>query len=224
MSDFDKEAEREKLREQFAEDDRERESTQRMSELLLQGATMTNRHCDVHGDPVFRYDGQEFCPTCRSEGQQPRATEAPTAPEQQDGAAAERSPAEVSSADAPDARRPVEPEGQHSEQSPAPDESSSPPEESLADLSPGDIAGADWAPDPDPTTDPDATRQADAPRQSRPAASHADLSDARASLARTVTRFTEQAEGADDLARAREYLAAVEDAANALEAVRNAEK
>ncbi|ESS03779.1 MAG: Zn-finger containing protein, partial [uncultured archaeon A07HR67] len=67
MSDgFDKEAEREKLREKFAEDEKKREHTQRMSELLLQGATMTNRHCETCGDPIFRNDGQEFCPTCHA--------------------------------------------------------------------------------------------------------------------------------------------------------------
>ncbi|MFC6725176.1 Sjogren's syndrome/scleroderma autoantigen 1 family protein, partial [Halobium palmae] len=66
MSDFDKEAEREKLREKYERDQEKRESTQRMSELLLKGATMTNRHCDACGDPIFRYQGQAFCPTCQN--------------------------------------------------------------------------------------------------------------------------------------------------------------
>ena len=65
MSDeFDKEAEREKLREKFARDEQKREHTQRMSELLLKGATMTNKHCEQCSDPIFRHDGREFCPTC----------------------------------------------------------------------------------------------------------------------------------------------------------------
>jgi hypothetical protein len=64
MSDFDKEAEREKLREKYEQDREKREATEQMSELLLQGATMTNAHCSDCGDPIFRYDGQEFCPTC----------------------------------------------------------------------------------------------------------------------------------------------------------------
>jgi uncharacterized Zn finger protein (UPF0148 family) len=64
MSDFDKEAEREKLREKYERDSNEREATERMSELLLQGATMTNAHCSECSDPIFRYDGQEFCATC----------------------------------------------------------------------------------------------------------------------------------------------------------------
>ncbi|MFB6084337.1 MAG: Sjogren's syndrome/scleroderma autoantigen 1 family protein [Halorientalis sp.] len=65
MSDFDKEAEREKLREKYEHDEDDREATERMSDLLLKGATMTNAHCGTCGDPIFRYEGQEFCPTCQ---------------------------------------------------------------------------------------------------------------------------------------------------------------
>ncbi|MDQ2073843.1 Sjogren's syndrome/scleroderma autoantigen 1 family protein [Haloarcula sp. NS06] len=65
MSDFDKEAEREKLREKFEKEEDNRAATEQMSELLLKGATMTNAHCSECGDPIFRYDGQEFCPTCQ---------------------------------------------------------------------------------------------------------------------------------------------------------------
>jgi len=69
MSDFDKEAEREKLRKKFARDEEKRAHTQRMSELLLKGATMTNKHCDQCSDPLFRYNGQTFCPSCQADGQ-----------------------------------------------------------------------------------------------------------------------------------------------------------
>lgn len=65
---FDKEAEKEKLREQLRREEENRRSTEHMSELLLKGATMTNKHCDTCGDPLFRYEGQEFCPTCSQEG------------------------------------------------------------------------------------------------------------------------------------------------------------
>ena len=65
---FDREAEKEKLREQLRREEENRRSTQHMSELLLKGATMTNKHCDVCGDPLFRYEGQEFCPTCSQTG------------------------------------------------------------------------------------------------------------------------------------------------------------
>jgi hypothetical protein len=65
MSDFDKEAERERLREKYEREQEKRKSTEQMSELLLKGATMTNAHCNECGDPIFRYDGEEFCPTCQ---------------------------------------------------------------------------------------------------------------------------------------------------------------
>jgi len=65
---FDKEAEKEKLRAQLEREEENRRSTQHMSELLLKGATMTNKHCDICGDPLFRYEGQEFCPSCTQEG------------------------------------------------------------------------------------------------------------------------------------------------------------
>ncbi len=71
MSDFDKEAERQRLREKYERDETKRRSTQRMSELLLKGATMTNKHCDNCGDPLFRYEGQVFCPTCQAESPRP---------------------------------------------------------------------------------------------------------------------------------------------------------
>lgn len=64
---FDKEAERERLREKYESDSADRAVTERMSQLLLQGATMTNTHCDTCGSPIFRYQGQEFCPTCQAE-------------------------------------------------------------------------------------------------------------------------------------------------------------
>ncbi|MFB6086339.1 MAG: Sjogren's syndrome/scleroderma autoantigen 1 family protein [Halodesulfurarchaeum sp.] len=64
---FDKEAERKRLREKYEADSADREVTERMSQLLLQGATMTNKHCDTCGSPIFRYQGQEFCPTCQTE-------------------------------------------------------------------------------------------------------------------------------------------------------------
>jgi hypothetical protein len=61
---FDREAEREKLREKYERDQEQREATQQMSELLLKGATMTNQHCEECGSPIFRMDGEAFCPSC----------------------------------------------------------------------------------------------------------------------------------------------------------------
>ncbi|UPM43821.1 Sjogren's syndrome/scleroderma autoantigen 1 family protein [Halocatena salina] len=77
MSEFDEDAEREKLRKQFEQDKRKRESTERMSELLLQGATMTDTHCDTCSDPLFRYEGQEFCPTCQVRTDEQRSGDTP---------------------------------------------------------------------------------------------------------------------------------------------------
>jgi len=65
MSDFDAEAERKRLREKYEADEENRKRTQQMSELLLKGATMTNRHCGECGSPIFRYEDQEFCPSCQ---------------------------------------------------------------------------------------------------------------------------------------------------------------
>ncbi len=64
---FDKEAERQRLREKYESDSADREVTERMSQLLLQGATMTNKHCETCNSPIFRHQGQEFCPTCQAE-------------------------------------------------------------------------------------------------------------------------------------------------------------
>ena len=65
MSDFDKEKEREKLRKKFEAEEARRETTEQMSELLLKGATMLNKHCAECAAPIFRHDGREFCPTCQ---------------------------------------------------------------------------------------------------------------------------------------------------------------
>lgn len=65
MSEFDKEAERERLREKYAEEEADRASTQHMSELLLQGMTMTDRHCPECTSPLFRDGDRLFCPECQ---------------------------------------------------------------------------------------------------------------------------------------------------------------
>lgn len=91
MSDFDKEAERQRLREKYEKDAERREETQRMSELLLQGATMTNKHCNQCGTPIFRYQGTEFCPNCQNK-------QANAAAETVDAAAADVADGEAGSA------------------------------------------------------------------------------------------------------------------------------
>ncbi|WP_126664104.1 Sjogren's syndrome/scleroderma autoantigen 1 family protein [Haloterrigena salifodinae] len=106
MSDFDKEAEREKLREKYERDQEERQATQRMSDLLLKGATMTNAHCGTCGDPLFQMDGTTFCPSCHGnpdavEGTQLEAQSAEdAAAEEADGTAADREPSRQDSSPA----------------------------------------------------------------------------------------------------------------------------
>ncbi|MFB6189378.1 MAG: Sjogren's syndrome/scleroderma autoantigen 1 family protein [Halapricum sp.] len=95
MSDFDKDAERERLRKQFEQEESQRETTERMSELLLKGATMTNAHCGTCGDPIFRYEGQEFCPTC----QEVVTDEGDTAEGQSSADQADAAPADATPAD-----------------------------------------------------------------------------------------------------------------------------
>lgn len=75
MSEFDKEAEREKLREQLERDEERRETTEQMSELLLKGATMLNAHCADCASPIFRHEGEEFCPTCNRSVEELRTAE-----------------------------------------------------------------------------------------------------------------------------------------------------
>ena len=79
MSDFDAEAERKRLREKYDSEEEDRKRTQQMSELLLKGATMTNRHCGECGSPIFQYKGQEFCPSCQRTASGGTAEEGPTA-------------------------------------------------------------------------------------------------------------------------------------------------
>ena len=228
MSDgFDKEAEREKLREKFGEKEEQREHTQRMSELLLQGATMTNRHCDACGDPIFRHDGQEFCPTCHATedgyavpagGGQAPAGEAP------DDTAANGSPATTDSdqtAGSPGGVEPVNPARTPQPADPTPDSQSANPAQ-------GSQPGA--TPSPDSTTTDRSESETTPPgtsvspttaggRSEESDGSPGGLDDARASLTRTLTRFARAAEETDDPRRARDHLEAAREAAEALAAL-----
>ena len=228
MSDgFDKEAEREKLREKFAEDEEQREHTQRMSELLLQGATMTNRHCDACGDPIFRHDGQEFCPTCHAtedgyavpaDGRQAPTEESP------DDTAANGSPATTDSdrtAGSPEDVEPANPARNPQAADPIRDSQTADPAQ---DSQPGTTPG------PDSTTADRSASATTAPRTSMSPTtaggrseendgSPGGLGDARASLTRTLTRFARAAEETDDPRRARDHLKAAREAAEALAAL-----
>lgn len=210
MSDgFDKEAEREKLREKLADDEEKREHTQRMSELLLQGATMTNRHCDDCGDPIFRKDGQEFCPTCHT---------VDAADVEGDDSAAGNSAANNSTESASgDAR------------ANAVDRSPTPP----TDGAQSPATGANGAAEPrrpdreSAGTPPEPSTEASAPTAgasegdsaATTAAGSGSVADARASLIRTLNQFADAAEETDDPRRARDHLQAAREAAEALAAL-----
>ncbi len=229
MSDeFDKEAEREKLREKLADDDEKREHTQRMSELLLKGATMTNRHCDDCGDPIFRQDGQEFCPTCHTVDAADVQGEAGTATRPADG---RTNPQHQTRTDP----KPEAVDGANGEPAGTrPDESAPGPSiggngtarSGRGDVAPGRDAAAPssaaqsggsttTADGPEPATAPDPLQT---PAGSEPA-EHNTVADARASLTRTLTRFARAAEATDDPRRASEHLRAAREAAETLSAL-----
>ena len=240
MSDgFDKEAEREKLREKFAEDEKKREHTQRMSELLLQGATMTNRHCETCGDPIFRNDGQEFCPTCHAtdDGYEMPANGAGDASENGEadattGSAAQNAADTGSSADEPagidavntaDAGQTAdEPSrGGPTDGDPA---RGGPTESGPARGEPArsdPVRGDDGREAPVDAATPrrETERSAGAAERTTAAEQTGDLAEARGSLTRTVTRFARAAAETDDPRRAREHLQAAREAAEALSAL-----
>lgn len=214
MSDFDREAEREKLREKYEADKEKREASERMSELLLQGATMTNQHCPECHSPVFRYDGQEFCPTCQSEltedGQlQDAEAEAQTSTDAETGQA-----------------KSTVSKGDYSER----DESSSEPatQDAAADGSPPTPA-SDRRP---ARVDPPARREGpadqeesnrdigDRGRSERAPSHHGELRDAEDALVAEIGSLTRQAAETRDIGRKRDLLAAAREAADTLEAIR----
>jgi len=235
MSDFDKEAERERLREKYEAEQDEREATQRMSELLLKGATMTNKHCGNCGDPVFRHDGTEFCPSCNVDGQgaaaNADATDASAAGgdagatvANADAAGAEASAdqavasAEASDADAAraalDAHEPDRELGQGDAGDASADRSGDDEleyDDAVARANRSDARrGAAPGETAESTREPGVDATADAGRSNRVAAGAA------ANVEATLERFAAAANDTDDPDRAREYLAVVRDAAETL--------
>ena len=246
MSDFDKEAEREKLREQFERDRERREQSERMSELLLKGATMTNKHHDC-GSPIFRWEGEEFCPTCESpvgaggeeaaaEGPA-EATETPDAPDaseatEQPGAAERAEGTADASADA-DTGPTDRPTASDAEAGGVDVAVESPADGNGASGESPGTATAEEPTDaterpPEPSREPARSAPDPGPTDAgRPAGGRSagdDVAAARASLERTLADVARQAEatGTDDLARKRNLIAAAREAAEALEATRRA--
>ncbi|AGB17736.1 putative Zn-finger containing protein [Halovivax ruber XH-70] len=208
---IDKEALREELREKYEEDDTEREATQRMSDLLLKGATMTNSHCDTCGDPLFQQNGATFCPSCHGgpEGVEASANGAAAGDAPQNGTPDRRpeptsqTPNDSGTADEPREPSSVEPERQSfdPQSSPTnPDAVDTPDPSELADPGAGATGG--------PSTPPRRT-------SARPA--DGDATDAATSLRTALERFAHEAATTDDPRYARECLEAANEAAETLE-------
>ncbi len=233
MSDFDEEAERERLREKYEQDQQDRQATEKMSELLLQGATMTNAHCSDCGDPVFRYEGQEFCATCEKaidrgdgagaadgeeeDGDPGDASDAGAAGESGDGTVGTDGDGDVPDDEHIQVASPDETPVQFGGSAGA--ETARPESPSQPDRTPDEPA-PERVPSVDPS--PAAGTGAGSPDSDagRPEPRDGPLPEARASLERTLGRLTRQAEAAEDPTQAREYLAAAREAAETLAALR----
>ncbi|MFB6205304.1 MAG: Sjogren's syndrome/scleroderma autoantigen 1 family protein [Haloglomus sp.] len=251
--DFDREAERRKLEEKYGDEQDDRERTQQLSELLLKGATMTDIHCPECGDPIFRHEGRQFCPSCQREvatDESQQATAGQAAAENPldeaagagDAAGADDSDAaessgdghavEVETPDSPDEADESALSGAASAESA---ESSTSPETPAA--SPATSGPSQPSPSPqDAPQSPEANQSVARPTSAQSGAQSgtqatqptdaetaSGLMPARQHLTRTVNRLAEQAAAEEDPGRKREFLAATREAAEALEAVREAE-
>ena len=214
MSDFDAEAERKRLREKYEAEEESRKQTQQMSELLLKGATMTNRHCGECGSPIFQYEGQEFCPNCQRTAEAEAEEAAVEAGATEAGGAADAE-ADVTSVSEPaaDTRAGAEPETPQAGDvaasngvgiAPADDAGESGrgrnTEREVADESP--VGGR-----PDPTPGPTADNSASEPTRQA----------ARESLLAALTRHARLAADTDEPRRATDHLTAAREAAAALD-------
>jgi uncharacterized Zn finger protein (UPF0148 family) len=227
MSDFDKEAERERLREKYESEAEDRAETQRMSQLLLRGATMTNKHCDRCGSPVFRYDDQEFCPNCQDEAAEGAAEAAvddgpdaaAAAVEESEQATTGASPgAEADAVDGADDEATTAADAATATDT-TPDATTDVGQQSAESQPTGGETTAGQA-GRGRTGGPDRTAGAITERTATDRAPPAgDLGEARASLVRTLTAMAERAEAAEDPRRARELLGAAREAAEAIAAL-----
>lgn len=245
MSDFDKEAEREKLREKYERDQEERQTTQRMSDLLLKGATMTNAHCGTCGDPLFQQDDTTFCPSCHGNPDAVRGTdlEAQPAEESVDEAAtetasehdADRTPSSEAADESltADARSSdgTETDRQHrqpSETSTTDDSRPSGEEASTTEAPSRDVRTPSSQSQPQTQAGParrdtaatDDGRSTDRRASSSARPADGDLETARASLQRALEKFAREAAATDDPRYAKECLEAAREASETLETLR----
>ncbi|QCC46291.1 Sjogren's syndrome/scleroderma autoantigen 1 family protein [Halobellus limi] len=238
MSDFDEEAERERLREKYEKDEERRKETQQMSELLLKGATMTNRHCGECGSPIFRYQGQEFCPSCQrvTGGEAASGGEtAESSPADADGSSAEPAPrADADTADRPSTNGTVAPDS-----TPEPDaadvdaaataggSAASPQQTRESGPETATDAGVGVSPKPGAMDDRSADSGVTPRRPSADAVGSSSATDdeppaasertAREALLRALTRHARLAEETGDPRQAKAHLAAAREAAEAVD-------
>jgi uncharacterized Zn finger protein (UPF0148 family) len=239
MSDFDKEAEREKLREKYERDKAEREATQRMSDLLLKGATMTNAHCGTCGDPLFQQDGATFCPSCHGNPDAVQGTDLEARPADESAAQSGDGDDETASTGSESAAAPeTDPERaadrteQTAETEPAGDAGdrpSSPPSRSTSDR---DVRTQSTEPSPARAGGNDRSRaQHDAHHDGSdrtPSATASpslggqtgDLETARDSLVAALEKFAREAAETDDPRYAKGCLEAAREASETLETLR----
>ena len=239
MSDFDKEAERERLREKYERDQEKRKSTERMSELLLKGATMTDTHCADCGDPIFRYDGEEFCPTCQeviTDDESGDAEGESGAADGESGAqSAEAEPKSTGDGETPGEAGTDASPASGTDASPAPGAGTTP--ESAPGTNGANAGATGPRPDAPASNDPRedastgrATRdrstgssarsaapdQGDAPSRSTPSGDAEGLAAARDSLTRTLLAQARAAEECEDPRQAKTHLAAAREAAETI--------
>jgi len=214
MSDFDKEAEREKLREKYEADEQERQHTKRLSDLLLKGATMTNQHCSQCGDPIFRHEGQEFCPSCGTG----RGDDATGGDETRTGGDAANGTARPEGATADDTAAGSAPTGSTAASVTADDADRTGEPRGNAPATRGPTSARGSTPARGSTRGPNVVEEPDAASEAAGDAP-AELGAARASLARTVAKFARAAEATDDPGRARDHLKAAREAAEAVDAL-----
>lgn len=239
---FDREAEREKLREKYEQDKERREATERMSDLLLKGATMTNRHCGTCGSPIFRHEGQAFCPTCQEavtesdqtgeqvqeQGQQARPQDQRAQEQGRRDAGPQRVGSDTTTASDDERRGSAGMDEMANRDTPTVDGDPDSDVRSAAASGPDRTRGASSS-----SGTPDASESAahpgtgDMTPQDRPSAGvvdDADLATVQASLTRTLAELARQAEVTDDPGRKRDYLVAAKEAAETLRAVRQARR
>jgi len=225
VSDFDEEAERERLREKYEKDEERRKETQQMSELLLKGATMTNRHCDECGSPIFRYQGQEFCPSCQrvtGEEATSQADAAGSSPADVDESSTESPPrADADTAERPSTNGAVAPDPTSEPDAAdaaaiAEDSDPAPQQTQEARSNATTETGVGVSPKPGATRErsSDVAGTSSATDDDRPAASERTARDA---LLRALTRHARLAEETDDPRQAKEHLAAAREAAEAVD-------